>query len=61
MVSLSPETGRGVPVGHTKGRLAAAMPPGSGPRKGAVLAEKPQLQVKTTETGHVACHLLLLT
>jgi len=37
------------------------MPPGSGPRKGAVLAEKPQLQVKTTETGHVACHLLLLT
>ncbi|MDQ0321686.1 hypothetical protein QO002_003824 [Pararhizobium capsulatum DSM 1112] len=60
MVSLSLERERGVPVRHTSRRLVAQMPPDFGPTaRGTVFAEEPELQVKTTETGHIACHLLL--
>ncbi|MDQ0320898.1 hypothetical protein QO002_003036 [Pararhizobium capsulatum DSM 1112] len=60
MVSLSLERERGVPVRHTSRRLVAQMPPDFGPTaRGTVFAEEPELQVKTTETGHIVCHLLL--
>ena len=37
------------------------MPPDFGPTaRGVVLAEEPELQVKTTETGHIVCHLYYL-
>jgi len=28
-------------------------------RRPIIRAEKPKLQVKTTETGHIACHLII--
>ena len=37
------------------------MPPDFGPtERGTVFAEEPELQVKTTETGHIACHFYYL-
>ncbi len=60
MLSLSLERERGVPVRHTRRRLVAQMPPDSGPtERGTVFAEEAELQVKTAETGHIACHLTL--